>query len=228
MIYKFHAAEQLASRLSMTLGVGKLTDARLSQALLNFMQEGIRFAFEGDVSRQDDLVLGSRLPFLLILLKYSSWIKKNRNHREHLATVLFDKEAALRAHAEFDEVHHDDLQCIRDFQEALAISVPLQRRSNHLATEDSSTAGRASRTPNGTPGSMARTVGSRGPMSATSSQRSKVSVQSNLSPLVESPDHEDSSPSPQKRRRLTSSLTNVDETRMEDDGLGTDNSSIMD
>ena len=224
MIYQFHAAEQLASRLSMTLGVGKLTDARLSQALLNFMQEGIRFAFEGDVSRQDDLVLGSRLPFLLILLKYSSWIKKNRNHREHLATVLFDKEAALRAHAEFDEVHHDDLQCIRDFQEALAISVPLQRRS----TDDSSTAGRASRTPSSTPGSMARTVGSRGLMSAASSQRSKVSVQSNLSPLVESPDHEDSSPSPQKRRRLTSSLPNVDETRMEEDGLESDNSSTMD
>ena len=205
----------------MTLGVGKLTDARLSQALLNFMQEGIRFAFEGDVSRQDDLVLGSRLPFLLILLKYSSWIKRNRNYREHLATVLFDKEAALRAHAEFDEVHHDDLQCIRDFQEALAISVPLN-------TNDSSTAGRASRTPIGTPGSIARTVGSRGAMSATSSQRSRVSVQSNLSPLVESPEHEDSSPSPQKRRRLTSSLPNLDESRMEEDGFASDNSSTMD
>jgi hypothetical protein len=215
----------------MTLGVGKLTDVRLSQALLNFLQEGIRFAFEGDLSRQDDLVLGSRLPFLLILLKYASWIKTNKNHRELLATVLFDKEAALRVHPEFDEVHQDDLQCIRDFQEGLKIAVPQKRwgtRNTSVSLDDPSGAGRASRIPGGTPSSMARSTGSRAPLSASSSQRSRISVQSNLSPLVESPEDredDDSTLSPQKRRRLTSSLPNVDESRMEEEGLESDDSS---
>jgi len=217
----------------MTLGVGKLTDARISQALFNFMQEGIRFAFEGDVSGQDDLVLGSRLPFLLILLKYGSWIKKNKVYRENLATLLFDKETALRVHPEFDEVHQDDLQCIRDFQEALSISVPQKRRvqlETPTSLRDPSGEERTYRTPDDTPNSTAQTTSSRGALSAASSRRSRVSVQSNLSPLVESPeDNSDtSSPSPQKRRRLTSSLPVVDETFISEEGHESESSTSSD
>jgi hypothetical protein len=33
------------------------------------MEEGVRFAFEGNGKEDDDLILGSRLPFLLVLRK---------------------------------------------------------------------------------------------------------------------------------------------------------------
>lgn len=237
---QFQAAEQLASRLSMTLGVGRLSDTRLSQALLNFMREGIRFAFEGDGSPDDDLVLGSRLPFLSILIKYAGWIKKNKTFREALANVLLDKESALRMHPEFDEVHQDDLQCIRNFQAALAISVPKRQslsRETPMSLDESSGIGRLSRQSVGTPGSRVRSTGSSRQMSATSSQRSRVSIQSNLSPLIESPedtnnepgDEISSSPSPQKRRRLANSLPGVNERLDvgEEPGFESDDSSSM-
>ncbi len=202
----------------MSLGVGKITDARLSQALLNFMQEGIRFAFEGDSNVEDDLLLGTRLPFLLVLSKYASWIKKNKIHREHICDYLFTKEAALRSHPDFDEVHEDDLRCIREFQAILGLSVPKrQHASQDLSqTYEDSSVGRVSRT-TATPASTARSTGSRRPMSAAGSQQSRVSLQSNLSPLIESPEdreleEEEHSPSPQKRRRLANSLPEVNES----------------
>ena len=128
---QFQAAEHLASRLSMSLGVGKLNDSRLAQALVNFMQEGIRFSFEGDSNVDDDLVLGSRLPFLMILSKYSTWMKKSRENREILAGALFAKETELRSHPEFDEVHEDDLRCILEFKQSLGIAItkPTERQS---------------------------------------------------------------------------------------------------
>lgn len=200
----------------MLLGVGKITDPRLSQALLNFMQEGIRYAFEGDLKEDDDLLLGTRLPFLLILTKYGSWIKKNKVHRDILGNVLFAKEAALRSHPDFDEVHEDDLSCIREFQSALGLSSPKKHRSERRSyqAEESSTF-KAPRTST-SPSSTLRSAGTRRPMSATGSQRSRPSVQSNLSPLVESPESqemklENESPSPQKRRRLTNSLPELHE-----------------
>ena len=53
----------------MSLGVGKLSDKKLASALIGFVQEGVRFAFHGDKVGEDELVLGSRLPFLLIMSK---------------------------------------------------------------------------------------------------------------------------------------------------------------
>jgi hypothetical protein len=216
----------------MSLGVGKINDARLSQALLNFMQEGIRFAFEGDPSLEDDLVLGSRLPFLLVLGKYSSWIKRNKNHRELLADILFSKEATLRAHPEFDEVHEDDLRCVSEFQDTLGIAAPKRRRVSPERAQDESV-GRASirSAGTGTPGSGAASAGSRRPMSAAGSQRSRFSVQSNLSPLLESPEDrpespfgEEDSPSPQKRTRLSSSLPEPNESRIDEEASESDES----
>jgi hypothetical protein len=38
--------------------------------MLGFMTEGVRYSFEGNtIQEEDDLLLGSRLPFLLILQK---------------------------------------------------------------------------------------------------------------------------------------------------------------
>lgn len=213
----------------MSLGVGKINDARLSQALLNFMQEGIRFAFEGDASLEDDLVLGSRLPFLLVLGKYSSWIKRNKNHREVLADILFSKEATLRANPEFDEVHEDDLRCISDFQDSLGIAAPKRRRVSPERAQDESVSQASIPTAN-TPGSGTASAGSRRPMSAAGSLRSRFSVQSNLSPLLESPEDRenspdlDESPSPQKRTRLSSTLPELNESRIAEEPSDSDDS----
>ena len=70
--YLFEEMEQLASKLSLTLGVfGKLFNDRLKRSLLGFMKEGIRFSFDGsDRQQDDDLVVGGRLAFLSMLSKY--------------------------------------------------------------------------------------------------------------------------------------------------------------
>lgn len=65
---QFEVLEHKAQRLSSSLGVGKISDQNLANALLGFVREGIRFAFSLH-ENQDDLFLGARLPFLRILSK---------------------------------------------------------------------------------------------------------------------------------------------------------------
>jgi cohesin complex subunit SA-1/2 len=56
--------------LSASLGVGKLSDKNLVPALLGFVREGVRFSFSiNEPGDEEDLPLGSRLTFLLILSK---------------------------------------------------------------------------------------------------------------------------------------------------------------
>jgi hypothetical protein len=47
--------------------VGKFADKTLSEKILGFIQEGVRFAFQGNHGVEDNLILGSRLPFLTVL-----------------------------------------------------------------------------------------------------------------------------------------------------------------
>lgn len=62
-----------ASRLSASLGVGKLTDPKLKPSVLGFVREGVRIAFSTDVAGyEEDLPLGARLPFLHLMSKYVS------------------------------------------------------------------------------------------------------------------------------------------------------------
>ena len=209
----FHSMEQQASSLSRSLGVGKLSDARLARAALNFSQEGVRFAFEGNSQEEDDLVLGSRLPFLLLLSKYSIWIKKNKGQLETLKDFLLTKEAALHAHPEFDEVHPDDLAALSTFKESLGIKETRRVTIEATPTQDDftvETGTQASAIATPSPGAASK--GSRRRISTASSQRSRMSTQSALSPLYEeegaSPDADEmeESPSPQKRRKLSTSL----------------------
>ena len=69
----FGSMEQVASKLSSTLGVaGRLANDSLKKSIYGFAREGIRYSFDGsDNNKQDedDLVVGSRLSFLLILSK---------------------------------------------------------------------------------------------------------------------------------------------------------------
>jgi len=59
-----------ASRLSASLGVGKIKKKELSAALFGFVREGVRFAFSTDEpGSEEEAPLGCRLPFLSILSK---------------------------------------------------------------------------------------------------------------------------------------------------------------
>ena len=73
----YYQLEKIAQALSLTLGkFGKLFNDSLKRSILGFMKEGIRFSFDGAGSQEDDdLVVGSRLAFLLILSKYVPFIE---------------------------------------------------------------------------------------------------------------------------------------------------------
>ena len=67
----FASMEQVSSKLSSTLGVaGRLANDSLKKSIFGFVREGIRYSFDGaENQEEDDLVVGSRLAFLLILSK---------------------------------------------------------------------------------------------------------------------------------------------------------------
>jgi hypothetical protein len=216
----FHLIEQQATQLSRCLGVGKISDKALSRALLGFLQEGVRFAFHGDKGEEDELVLGSRLPFLLILSKYSTWIKKDKQQIAIMRENLNVNEEELRAHPEFDDVHEDDLAALTNFRESLGIKVtrfstqtsvmesPNNTQGDDYSLEDDRTDGGATATPSPSPGAGS-TVSGRRRISTAGSHMSRMSAQSSLSPLPEEDvvdsneeEEEDSLP---KRRRLAGS-----------------------
>ena len=183
--------------------------------MLSFMQEGVRYSFEGDRTEEDDLVLGSRLPFLSILSKYSTWMKRNRGQLDALASFIHQKEAAFEAHPEFDEVHQDDLAALAEFKKALGIQS--SNRNSVSFSMEPEFDDRQSTAATPSPTSTAATPSSRRRRSSASggSQKSRYSTQSNLSPLEEV--EETVSPSPQKRRRLASSLSVNSPIEEEDD-----------
>lgn len=192
--------------MSRSLGVGKLGDENVTRALTSFMKEGVRFAFDGDGGGEDDMVLGSRFPFLLILSKYSNWAKKNKYGLEDLKQFILDKEDALKSHPEFNEVHEDDLKALRTFKESLGMEVDIAKVVSQDDDSDDDDDKSTVETPSPSKSSSAS---SRRRISTTSSKRSRLSTQSNLSPLEEegaSDDEEDSPPQPKRaRRKLTSS-----------------------
>mmetsp|Transcript_11384 Transcript_11384/g.31517 ORF Transcript_11384/g.31517 Transcript_11384/m.31517 type:complete len:245 (-) Transcript_11384:1217-1951(-) len=102
------------------LGVGKLSP-KISQGLLGFAHEGIRFAFHGAKGRDDDLIIGSRLPFLRLVGKYSAWIKKDREGLSTIKRYLIENEEAMERDEEFDQVHPDDLKALAAFRASLGM-----------------------------------------------------------------------------------------------------------
>lgn len=131
------------------------------------------------------------------LSRYANWIRRNKEQRNVLQCDLDDREATLREHPDFDEVHDDDLAAIASFRNALGIKeskrqVTLPRRvttdANHSVTDYSSD--------EDDPRSVAS--GKRPRLShggSVSSARSRMSsVQNFLSPLLEEEDTEENSP----------------------------------
>ena len=211
---QFEGIAQNASKFSSSLGVIKLSDEeKLSPALVGFMKEGIRFSF----SNSDELVIGTRLTFLSILIKYAQWIKRNPDHKHTIREFLDGKEIDLKNQESFDDIYEDDLACLLDFRAALGLE-----ESSILGSDDSinggSTSQRTSLTPHTsvTPRSHMESVSlsdddesrdtvnnltnagtsvahksSRG--SSVGSIRSMISsVRNSLSPLYEEGDEDDS------------------------------------
>jgi hypothetical protein len=208
--------EHTSSKLSMTLGVGRLSDASLKKSLLGFMKEGVRYAFDGNDKEEDDLVVGSRLPFLNLLAKYSIWVKKEKAQLEQLTDYILQKESELHQHPEFDEVHEDDLRALDELKKSLGMSkrVSYTREATNTVADDY---GSAMATPSPSADTSVTST-SRHRFSTIGSQRSRLSVQSNLSPLYEEEiprdeddlENSDTSPTPQKRRRLENSSRRAD------------------
>jgi hypothetical protein len=191
--------------LSASLGVGKLSDKNLVPALLGFVREGVRFSFSTkEPGDEEDLPLGSRLSFLLILSKYLNWIRRDREHLDILRQDLDRKESELREDADFAEVYSDDLEALKSFRSVAGLNefTETDDASTHYDLQESEMAGSA-------------TASLRRRMSGASSIRSKMSsTQASLSPLYEEDadgedrDHEDAQ-SPSQESQGASVGTNM-------------------
>ena len=120
----FAKLEHRASQFSQTLGAfGKLgSSEKLRPALHGFIKEGIRFSFSNlDDQGEDSLVLGSRLSFLLLLSKYASWAKKDKEHKAAIQEYVDELESDMRNHEEFEEVHADDLDSLATFRQIIGL-----------------------------------------------------------------------------------------------------------
>lgn len=116
---RFLSLLNLASRLSSSLGLGNNKATKLNAALFGLVREGIRFAFSTEdptPGAVQDLPLGCRLPFLLILTKYLPLIRKDKKMKEGLSQYLNDSEYRLRKHQDFEEVYDSDIRALAEFR----------------------------------------------------------------------------------------------------------------
>ena len=203
---------ELAAKLSSTLGVGRIQDTKLQKAIKLFLIEGIRYSFSHE--ENEDLVLGGRLSFLKILVKYATWIMPSRGNqasnketRRELAESINASEEKLREHENFeDEVIPEDLEALDDFKEVLGMvsttvpskrvkRVPVTPTSYASSVEDRESMESSSQADDesqGSSGSFRSTLTGRyGRNRASIGSRSRMSMAStrtsisNLSPLQE-------------------------------------------
>jgi len=109
-----------ANLFSASLGAKNkkhLSDEALSTAFAGFMKEGIRFSF----SDSEEFMLGSRLSFLSIFIKYVPWVKVDSKHTKAISGYLNEKEMDLRTNEEFHDVHEDDIAALEEFRNALGL-----------------------------------------------------------------------------------------------------------
>lgn len=203
----FVSMEQTASKLSSTLGVGKITHAGLKRDLYSFFKEGIIWAF----SNGEEYFLGSRLSFLCLIGKYANWVKKDKSQLAEAKDLFLDKQHELRGHPDYGDVHAEDLNHLRAFANLLGIP----QRELSLAVDDETTV-YTDYTSNVATPTPATASSRRNRTSTAGSTRSRMSGQSTLSPLYEEEDRVDDddetteATTPTKRRRLDSSLQSVD------------------
>jgi hypothetical protein len=111
---------------------------------------------------------------------------------------------------------------LKMFMESLGISDSRRRVAESSYTQDDYSVADDPTNTIAIPSPAAASTSSRRRISGASSQRSRMSTQSNLSPLYEedaAPDNEEReiSPSPQKRRRLAGSLRDQSQTPIDEE-----------
>ena len=141
------------------------------------------------------MVLGSRLSFLLLLSKYSTWMKKNKKSKAQIQSYIDELELGMRNHEEFDEVHEDDIDALQKYRQSLGLKM-LPKMSSAVSVASS----QASLAPEGdvddesmdsvsdlgaTPSSLAKSAGR---PSSTSTRKSRSSL--NVSSLPTLPEGE--------------------------------------
>jgi hypothetical protein len=132
--------------------------------------------------------------------RYTTWLRKEQEDLEEITDFLLSKEAELRSHSDFNEIHDDDLEALSAFKESIGIKRTAE--SSHYDEETTI----ATRTTIATPSPSS----SRKAASTVGSRRSVQSNMSNLSPLEEGDSLEEhDSPTPQKKRRLPSSQNSM-------------------
>eukprot|EP00979_Chaetoceros_neogracilis_P004113 scaffold716_cov204-Chaetoceros_neogracile.AAC.2 len=116
----FEKIIEQANLFSTSLG-GKnkkhLSDEDLSTAFRGFMKEAIRFSF----SDSEEFMLGSRLSFLSIIVKYVPWVKVDPTFTKIIRDYIDEKEMELRTHEEFEDVHEDDFIALEEFRKSLGL-----------------------------------------------------------------------------------------------------------
>jgi hypothetical protein len=118
---RFDLLVQQASRLSQSLGVGKV-ELHLEKPLLGFCREGIRYAFSTEVmDGEEPLLPGGRLTFLSLLAKYIPWIRKSSSFREVVIMNILEREQELRNDPDYDQAHEDDLNALQMFRKSIGL-----------------------------------------------------------------------------------------------------------
>ena len=211
---KFVLLENLAARLSQSLGVGKLNDKRLEKPFPGFIREGVRFAFSSNTpDGEEDFLPGGRLLFLRLISKYTNWIKKNAPFRRKLIEDIQAREAELSNDPEFDPVP-EDVEALDNFKKCITLKEPKRQLEtpNSLISQQSDDEGSIhddTSTVGATPGTLTTPVSRRSTYSRGSSIGTNRSVISALSPLPEEGDSESGSPdsSPHNKRRKMSRVS---------------------
>jgi len=109
-----------ANLFSTSLGMKNkkhLSGEDLSTAFRGFMKEAIRFSF----SDSEEFMLGSRLSFLSIIVKYVPWVKIDSAFTRIIRDYIDEQERELRRHEEFQDVHEDDFAALKEFRKVLGL-----------------------------------------------------------------------------------------------------------
>ena len=186
---RFEVMEHQASRLSASLGVGKLSGKISSKALYGFVREGVRFAFSTDELDEDPPV-GERLAFLRLLSKYLSWVKRDKSIKQALVEDFNQREADLRNDPGFEQVLDEDKAALGIFRKAGNLGDCPGTGSQTVASYEEHTQ---------------PPTGSKRPRLSVGSSISSIRSKTTLSPLYEedgSDNEEGPSPSPASHQNI--------------------------
>ena len=115
---KYNAIRTQASKLSSSLGVTKLSNPKMSPAMVGFVREGLRYAFscpKNDAGEDDQEQFGDRLSFLGAVKPYLSWIKKEVGGKREIEGEYESREREFRSSLFFQEdVHGEMLKAFGD------------------------------------------------------------------------------------------------------------------